>query len=75
MTISKFKATCLSELEKIRRTGEPLLITKRGVPIAQVVPPPPPRGMKSGFGCMRDSIQIHEDIVGPVEEEDWESLK
>jgi len=39
--VSKFKATCLARLERVRRTGRPLLITKRGVPIAQVVPPPP----------------------------------
>jgi len=73
ISISKFKATCLAELEKVRKTGEPLLITKRGVPIAQVAPPPPAKN--KGFGCMKEFSREIGDIVGPVEEEDWESLK
>ena len=42
ISISKFKATCLAVLERVRKTGESLLITKHGVPIAQVLPAPPP---------------------------------
>src|SRR4029453_19370183 len=53
MSISKFKATCLAALERVRKTGEPLLITKRGVPMAQVLPAPPPAPhAESAFGCM-----------------------
>ena len=39
MAISKFKATCLAVLERVRRTGEPLTITKLGKPIAEIIPP------------------------------------
>jgi prevent-host-death family protein len=49
MSISKFKATCLAVLERVRKTGEPLLITKHGVPIAQVLPAPPPPLLGVGF--------------------------
>ena len=38
MPISEFKATCLAVLERVRQTGEPDLVTKRGMPVAQVVP-------------------------------------
>lgn len=72
--VSKFKATCLARLEQVRRTGRPLLITKRGVPIAQVVPPtpPPPR---SGFGVMAGTVIEHGDIVAPLDESEWEALR
>ncbi len=76
IAISKFKATCLAILERVRKTGESYLITKRGVPIAQVVPPPPPTpNEKSSFGCMADMGQEMGDIVEPLPDVDWEVLR
>ena len=44
IAISKFKATCLAVLERVRRTGKPILVTRFGKPVAEVVAPsPPPR--------------------------------
>ena len=40
IAISKFKATCLAVLEKVRKTGKPVLVTRFGQPVAEVVPPP-----------------------------------
>lgn len=74
MSISKFKATCLAALERVRKTGRPLLVTKRGVPVAQVVPPPKPeRSRESAFGSMEGFVEV-EDIVEPLPPEDWEVL-
>jgi prevent-host-death family protein len=76
MPISKFKATCLAVLDRVKKTGEPLLITKRGVPVAQVVPPPVPEVPKgSTFGCMAGTAEILGDIVEPLGEEDWEVFR
>ncbi len=76
IAISRFKATCLSLLERVRNTGEPLLVNKRGIPIAQVLPPPRPETVKkSAFGCMRATTRQLGDIVAPVAEEDWEVLR
>ncbi|MCP3997614.1 MAG: type II toxin-antitoxin system Phd/YefM family antitoxin [bacterium] len=76
IAISRFKATCLSLLERVRNTGEPILVTKRGTPIAQVLPPPPPEPVKkSAFGCMRGTTRQLGDIVAPVAEGDWEVLR
>ena len=70
MAISQFKATCLAVLERVRKTGQPLLVTKRGEPIAQVLPPPPPApAEESRFGCMRGTLEIVADIVQPLPEE------
>jgi prevent-host-death family protein len=73
--VSKFKATCLARLERVRQTGRPLLITKRGVPIAQVVPPPPAMAPASGFGVMAGTVIEHGDIVAPLDESEWEALR
>ena len=74
LSISRFKATCLAALERVRRTGRPLLVTKRGVPIAQVIPPPPPPEVMGAFGAMRGTAQELADILEPLDEEDWEAL-
>lgn len=38
ISISKFKATCLAVLERVRKTGEPIQVTKFGKPVAAIVP-------------------------------------
>lgn len=74
--MSEFKATCLALLQKVRRTGKPLLITRRGEPIAQVLPPPPAARSTDWLGCMKDTGRILGDIVSPVmEESDWEAAR
>ena len=75
MSISKFKATCLARLDKVKRTGRPLLITRRGVAIAEVIPPSPPKASSGWLGSLRSTGRIVGDIVAPVAAaEDWEAL-
>ncbi len=74
IAVSKFKATCLARLERVRQTGRPLLITKRGVVIAQVLPPPPPEPRGSGYGVMAGRAAELDDIVAPLGEDEWEAL-
>lgn len=76
VSISKFKATCLALLEKVRRTGEPILVTRRGKPVAEVVPPRPPQRPPSWLGVMKEIGKMVGDVVSPPsEEDDWEALK
>ncbi|MEP7362188.1 MAG: hypothetical protein ABI972_02950 [Acidobacteriota bacterium] len=65
IAISKFKATCLAELESVRRTRTPIRITRFGKPIADILPPTI-APQKSWLGCMEDTMKIVGDIVGPV---------
>jgi antitoxin (DNA-binding transcriptional repressor) of toxin-antitoxin stability system len=75
VTISKFKATCLRLLSDVKRTGRPLLVTRKGEPIALITPPPPPKP-KLWLGSLRDTVKIRGDIISPaVDEKDWEVLK
>ena len=76
MAISKFKTTCLAVLKRVRRTGRPILITRRGEPIAEVIPPRP-RVRESGWlGSMATHATVTGDIVDPlVPAAEWEALE
>jgi len=73
--ISKFKATCLAVLEQVRRTGQPVVVTRRGKPVAQILPPPPSERPGSWLGSFRKTGEIVGDILSPVAEQDWEVLR
>jgi prevent-host-death family protein len=76
ISISKFKATCLALLERVHKTGQPILVTKRGVPVAQVLPPPRPEPSEVGaYGCMAGTAEQVGDIVEPLPVDDWEALR
>ena len=68
MAISKFKATCLAVLQHVRTTGQPVRITRRGEPIADVVPPGPPERSESWLGAMAGRARITGDITTPSSE-------
>jgi prevent-host-death family protein len=76
IAISKFKATCLSVLDRVAKTKKPILVTKFGKPVAQVGPPPIPARPANWMGSFKGTVQILGDIVSPVaDEEDWEVLR
>ncbi len=76
MAISKFKATCLAVLKRVRRTGRPILITRRGEPIAEVIPPRPPVRESGWLGSMATHATVTGDIVDPlVPAAEWEVLR
>jgi prevent-host-death family protein len=68
ISVSEFKATCLAVLDRVRRTGETVLITKHGEPLAEVVPPRPVAtpGRRNIFGSMAGTITVPDDIMDPV---------
>ena len=68
MAISKFKATCLAVLQRVRTTGQAVRITRRGEPIADVVPPGPPERSEGWLGAMSDRMRIRGDITAPSSE-------
>jgi len=73
IAISKFKATCLAVLEKVKKTGEPVLVTRFGHPVAQIMPPAPAKRIpKLGTGV--GSAKIIGDIVGSITDiSDWDA--
>jgi len=75
IAISEFKATCLAVLERVRRTGTSVLVTRRGVPIAEINPPPGASAGPGWLGSMRESATIVGDLVAPVATDDWDALR
>jgi prevent-host-death family protein len=76
VAISEFKAKCLALLERVRRTKKPIRITRRGVPVAEVVPPSPVRESRDWLGSMADTIEVIGDTISPViESSDLEALR
>ena len=71
---SYFKARCLAILDRVRETGERIVILKRGRPVAELGPP---SGGESQYPQLelRGTVTVTGDIVGPVlPEHHWDSL-
>ena len=63
IAISEFKATCLAVLERVHRTGTSVLVTRPGVPVAEINPPSPATFGADWMGSMRASATIVGDLV------------
>ncbi len=64
---AEFKAKCLKLIDEVAATHEPLVITKRGKPVAKLVPieNEVPASM---FGYMKGTVTVLGDIVAPLDE-------
>ena len=72
MPAGEFKTQCLAVMDTVLQTGEPVLITKHGKPVAKLVPAE--QTSNDVFGYMAGKVKIVGDIVGPVTPlGDWES--
>lgn len=71
MAASEFKARCLRVMEEVRSRRESVLITKKGRPVARLVPADePPSNI---FGSLAGVIEITGDIEAPAFPlADWE---
>jgi len=76
ISVSKFKATCLAVVQRVKRTGRPVLITRFGEPVAEVVPPSRRAVGREWLGCMQGSVEVLGDEVGPaLEARRWSALR
>jgi prevent-host-death family protein len=75
IAVSKFKATCLEVLERVRKTRKPILVTRFGRPIAEVIAPSARGHKKRQLGGMKGTARIKGDIVSPIGTRDWEVLR
>jgi prevent-host-death family protein len=70
----EFKAQCLTLMENVRSTRKPILITKRGKPVAKLVPVDTAKD--EWIGRLNGKFRVTGDIVSPVVPlEDWEALR
>ena len=66
---AEFKANCLRLLDEVAQQRRPLIITKRGKPVAKLVPVE--MEAIDIFGRMAGSIKICGDIISPIEDAGW----
>lgn len=72
LAITDFKAHALQILGQVAKTKEHVVVTKRGKPLAEVIPfsttEPVP-------GKLSDTLVFEEDIVAPIGEDMWDACK
>ena len=64
MPAGEFKARCLRVMEEVRKYRTPVVITKKGRPVAKLVPPD--TSDPDVFGCMAGTARIVGDVEAPV---------
>jgi prevent-host-death family protein len=74
MAAGAFKARCLAVMNNVQATGEPVVITKRGAPVVQVVPVVTDEDRL--FGFMAQDVKVVGDVESPVVPlKQWEIMK
>ena len=66
----EFKAKCLGLLDEVQRQHKEILITKRGKPVAKLVPVN--ERAESFIGSMKGTMEIVGDIISPIDEK-WDA--
>ena len=74
MTVSTFKAHALQVVGQVARSKERVVITKRGKPIAQLVPYSPPPDAPTP-GKLSAALVFEKDIVSPLGADMWEAAR
>jgi prevent-host-death family protein len=69
---SEFKAKCLALIDEVAASGDKIVITKNGKPLAELVPHR--SESRSPLGIWKDKITIKGDIISPIDVE-WEAMK
>jgi prevent-host-death family protein len=69
MPAGRFKAHCLRLLDEVAQRRTPLVITKRGKPVAKLVPiDEKPVDL---YGRMAGTVEVIGDIVAPLDDLEW----
>jgi prevent-host-death family protein len=70
MPAGEFKTKCLQVIDEVQRLRMPIVITKRGKPVAKLVPLD--EQPESFIGSMQGTMEIVGDIVAPIDVK-WEA--
>lgn len=67
----EFKAHCLALMDEVQQSGGEYVITKRGVPVARLLPAISER--RPLLGSLKGTVSGYGDIVSPLDDS-WEAL-
>jgi prevent-host-death family protein len=71
----KFKVHCLAIIDEVQAKRQAVVITKRGKPVAKLVPVEQEKDDIFGFFKDKGKVEIKGDLVGPVlSPEEWGDL-
>lgn len=70
-----FKARCLELMDEVARTGEPIVVTKYGRPVARLVPLDDRAPARALFGRARGTVVSVADDTFVPEPELWDALR
>jgi prevent-host-death family protein len=70
VSAAEFKANCLRLMDEVAQQRRPIIITKRGKPVAKLVPVEELEPVDL-FGRMAGTIKICGDIISPIEDAGW----
>ncbi len=73
ITAQEFKAKCLKLLDEVRDQNKEIVITKRGKPVAKLVPVADKK-RSSSFGGMNGTVEIKVDITAPIDVQ-WDTTR
>ena len=68
----EFKAKCLKLMDEVAEKRKTLVITKRGKPVAHLIPVPAKK--VDPFGVLKGTVIWEGDIISPIDVE-WEAMK
>jgi prevent-host-death family protein len=62
----KFKAECLKIMDEVQKKKIHIIITKRDVPVAEMIPIEHKK--RPSFGWMKGTGRVNGDIIQPIDE-------
>lgn len=73
MKASEFEANCLAVVEEVAATGETVVVTKDGKPLAELMPHKK-EAKRNLIGLFEGDLVIKGDIISPIDVE-WDAMK
>ncbi len=73
ISASDFKSHCSQVIEEVSKRRKPVVITKRGKPVAMLVPVQK-KESKTLFGFAQGFVKLHGDILEPIDVE-WDAQR
>ena len=70
VSATEFKARCLKLIDEVQRTRHPLLVTRHGKPVAEIVPAR--AAVDDDANPLKGSVLHQDDLIAPIAL-DWDS--
>lgn len=70
VSAAQFRATCLALIRRMQDDDQPVVVTRRGKPVAVLSPFPHDRDRRSIIGALRGTVLRYDDPFAPALEPD-----